>query len=185
MAKGTKFTVSVNGRVETRTSERAYTHVVLVLKDGLKRKAYVEAPYQGVDLKRMQESWEGIMKYVGGEWVPSTLVPWTGDDWLMSVDRKERRNRMMPLTPLVIKASTKADYEAEAKDGFDAWLARNHAERIAQFHKDVKDGRFLWHVMGWSQSERNANKMPRTGYYDQHKVVPVGTVITLPGDYRG
>lgn len=183
MAKGVKTVVTVNGRVETRVSEsRVYTHAVLVLKDGAKRKAHVEAPFAGKELKELRESWDNFHKYVGGEWVPSTVTPWTGDDWMMSVDRVEKH--WTGTRPLVIKAETKAHYEAESAKGWEGWLAEQHASRLAQFRKDVSVGRFQWKVLGWTSSVKAGSKRSELKYYDQHKIVPVGSVVTLEGDYQ-
>lgn len=185
----TVFTVTINGRVEKRTSHRPYTHAVLILRDGSKRKVAVESPFTEKERADLHKEWlASIFVYANRKWVPHSDPAWAVDGWLQCPDHIDRR--WSNPGPLTIKKDSLAKYEEKIAAGYEAWVASEHARRLRDFHKDAKKGFFLWHVMQWSMSKKNADAGLRK-YLGQSwlpvittgRVVEVGTTIVLPGDY--
>lgn len=180
-------TVTINGRVEKRTSEnRVYTHALLARVDFTTALEKASKPFTARELADMKTgSYDWYAKIAGATWGEPTEA-WAKGQYLLATSGETWDHSGAPLhmMPKDIEAAKK-----ETADGWDGYVARQHAERVQAVHNAAARGHYLWKVISWHGTQKNAEAAATTArnrnWFAEVKVVAVGADVVLNGDHQG
>lgn len=148
------YSVTINGRVEKRKSERTYTHAVIAIRneERSRERAY---SWCADDQENAEHNFRFLEKCVDGSW-------YRENGWEVKHNEHDA---------------------ATVVAGFEAYLAGLKADKIKGFEDDKAKGGFVWRVVAWAGSQKLAEAQVRTlknrGYYLDVKAVPAGANLTL------
>ncbi len=153
-----KTTLTLNGRKYQRKSPRTYTHVVVGACDLARNLAHAKGTAWE---KQERENYQYMSRIAAGTDKFFAEFKITGAE----------KAEYMAKDKAILAGRTEAQY-----------IADERARMLACIDEDVKAGRYLLCVLGWSQSQQNALKMAdqKAKYSIGVRIYQVGDVVTQP-----